>query len=374
MNLKRSLLFLLTGFCLQAAAQTVHLSDPQATAETRKLYGNLSKIHGFLVGHQDALAYGVKWKYEPGRSDIHDITADYPGLYGWELGRIEHGAAVNLDSVPFRRMKEYIKYGYQQGAAVTISWHDDNPLTGKTAWDPAPGSVAAVLPGGAKHELFLAQLDKVAAFLSDLKGSKGEAIPVLFRPFHELTGGWFWWGAKSSTPEEIKALFRFTVGYLRKEKHLHNLIIVYNTGGEFTNSDEFLTRYPGDDVVDIVSFDSYQNSGADAQKAFVDGLKLHLSVIGQVAKEKHKIAAIGELGFSQVPDPKWWTGILAPALKGYDFAYLLFWRNAGYKAKEKTTEYYVPYKGQLSEKDFLDFYNLPQTLFQKDAARLKLYK
>jgi mannan endo-1,4-beta-mannosidase len=367
---------LLTALFQQLSAQTLRLSDSNATKETSALYQNLNKVekHGFLVGHQDDLAYGVEWKYEPGRSDIHDVTGDYPGLYGWELGQIEHGAAVNLDGVPFDKMKEYIKFAYQNGAAVTISWHADNLLTGKTAWDPAPGSVAAILPGGGKHQLFMAQLDKVAAFIADLKGKNGEAIPILFRPFHELTGNWFWWGSKSSSPEELKALFRFTVNYLRNQKKLHNLIVVYNTGGEFSNKEEFLARYPGDDLIDILSFDSYQNSVAAAQKQFVAELQLHLRVIAQVAKEKNKIAAIGELGFSQVPEARWWTDVLTPALKGNDFAYLLFWRNAGYKAKENATEYYVPYKGQRSEQNFLEFYNLPQTIFQKEAGRLQLYK
>src|SRR3954468_4860386 len=66
-------------------------SDKNATKETINLYRNLKKLlnKGIMFGHQDDLAYGVGWKYEPGRSDIKDVTGDYPAVYGWELGRIE---------------------------------------------------------------------------------------------------------------------------------------------------------------------------------------------------------------------------------------------------------------------------------------------
>src|SRR5258705_9854557 len=72
-------------------------SDKNATKETVNLYKNLKKLagKGFMFGHQDDLAYGVGWKYEEGRSDIKDVTGDYPAIYGWELGRLEIDAPVN---------------------------------------------------------------------------------------------------------------------------------------------------------------------------------------------------------------------------------------------------------------------------------------
>ena len=91
------------------AAQTINglPSDKKATKETIALYNNLKKLlnKGIMFGHQDDLAYGVGWKYEPGRSDIKDVTGDYPAVYGFELGRLELDHEVNLDSVPFDKMK-----------------------------------------------------------------------------------------------------------------------------------------------------------------------------------------------------------------------------------------------------------------------------
>lgn len=173
------------------------LSHPNPTKETKALYKNLHALSKkyVLFGHQDDLAYGVDWKYQEGRSDVKETAGDYPAVYGWDIGRIEHGSANNIDGVPFEKMKAYIKVGYERGAVITISWHFDNPLTGGSSWDTTRNTVKAILPKGDKHELYKQWLDKAAHFLLSLKGAKGEYIPVLFRPFHELTGRWFWWGS-----------------------------------------------------------------------------------------------------------------------------------------------------------------------------------
>jgi len=350
-------------------------TDPKATKETVNLYKNLKKVmdRGYMVGHQDDLAYGVNWKYESGRSDVKDVTGDYPAVYGWELGHLEIGADTNLDGVPFRKMRSFIKDGYERGGVITISWHGNNPMTGESAWAPQEGTVISILPGGEKHEIFNGQLDRIADFMLSLKGNKGELIPVVFRPFHEHTGGWFWWGTK--TPDdEYKSLFRYTVDYLKNTKKVHNLLYVYNTGTEFSNAEEFLKRYPGDDVVDMVSFDTYQRGDASVDSSYTRGLDLRLGIIEQVAAEKDKIALLGETGYSQIPYPEWWTKRLLPGIGNHRISYVLFWRNAGYKARENEIEYYVPYDGQPSAPDFVKFYELPQTLFQKDITFAEMYE
>ncbi|EOR95949.1 Mannan endo-1,4-beta-mannosidase [Arcticibacter svalbardensis MN12-7] len=149
---------------------------------------------------------------------------------------------------------------------------------------------------------------------------------------------------------------------------------VYNTGGEFNNAEQFLERYPGDDLIDVVSFDTYQGGKAEIDSAFIKDLDHHLTIIEAVAKEKNKIPAVAEMGFSKIPYSKWFTEAVAKAFSGHHFAYTLFWRNAGYKPGDKSTEYYVPYKGHASAPDFMRFYNLPQTIFQKEASKLNLYK
>ncbi len=356
-------------------AQTAPV-DKQATKETVNLYRNLVKLRnkGFMFGHQDDLAYGVGWKYEPGRSDIKDVTGDYPAFYGFELGRLELDHAVNIDSVPFDKMKQFIHDAYQRGGVITLSWHLNNPLTGKTAWDPSPaGTVPAILDSAATNAIYTSWLDKVAAFIADLKGDKGEAIPIIFRPFHELNGSWFWWGGKNCSPASLKRLYQFTETYLRDKKNIHNLLYAYNTD-RFATADEYMERYPGNGWVDIMGFDIYQREGGAAGNAkFIAELDKSLTTLEDIAKQNNKIPALTEFGYNALPDSTWWTGVFVKGIGTHKISYVLGWRNAGIKSA-KQREYYVPYKGEPSAADFVAFYNLPQTLFQKDVAKEKLYK
>jgi Glycosyl hydrolase family 26 len=352
-------------------AQVVLPSDRKATKETVNLYNNLKKLlqKGFMFGHQDDLAYGVGWKYEEGRSDIKDVTGDYPGVYGWELGHLEIDRSVNLDSVPFDKMQQMIRQGYDRGGVITISWHLNNPLTGRSAWDPADGTVASILPGGQKHDFFRGWLDKVARFMNGLKGNKGEFIPVIFRPWHELNGNWFWWGGKHCTPDEFKKLWTFTVSYLRDEKKLHHLLYAFNTD-RYSSKEEYLLKYPGDEWVDVIGFDIYQRNSPN-EKYIADIGKM-LSTLEEMAKEKNKIPALTEFG-GNLSDSSWWTGTFLKVIAQHRISYVLGWRNAGSKPGGEF-EYYVPYTGHKSEKDFVRFYKDKKTLFQKDVSKNKLYQ
>ena len=351
------------------------LSDKNATPETVNLYQNLILLQekGFLFGHQDDLAYGVKWRYEDGRSDIKDVTGDYPALYGWDLGGIEHQKSNNIDGVPFKKMKNWIKEIYDRGGVSTISWHMDNPLTMKNSWDTTPGSLRSILPNGEKHQLYLSWLDQAAQFLGNLKGSDGKKIPILYRPFHELTGNWFWWCKNNASSQEFKEIWRFTIHYLRETKKLNNLIIVYNTA-DFKSKEEFLEYYPGDDVVDVLSFDKYQYTNPVTDSSFITEVQNQLKIMNEVAVEHQKPMAIAETGYEQIPYENWWTKTLTEAIGNYKISFVLLWRNHGWQEQEKKMHYYAPYKGQLSEKDFIEFYNSPKTFFQKDITQENIYK
>ena len=367
------LLFVLSVFILQSKAQLI---DENATPETKNLYANLQKLQSknlVIFGHQDDLAYGVGWKYVAGRSDIKDVTGEYPGLYGWDLAGLERDADVNLDSVPFDKMKQYIKEGYDRGGVISLTWHLDNPFTGKSAWDPDKGSVKAILPGGEKHALYIDWLNKVANFMSALKGKDGKAIPILFRPFHELTGSWFWWGKDLCSPEEFKQLWKFTVDHLKNKRKLHNLIYVYNTS-DFANADAFMERYPGDDYADVLSFDSYQYTNPETDSSFVKNLDRQLGLLEMLSKEHHKISALAETGYEAIPYAEWWSNVLWKAMSGHQLSYVLLWRNAGIRPNTKVPHYYVPYKGQVSEQDFVKLYKLDRMIFGKKAKKSKLYR
>src|SRR5690606_25469462 len=153
------------------------------------------------------------------------------------------------------------------------------------------------------HDDYRAKLDVVADFFKSLRAPGGELVPVIFRPFHEHTGSWFWWGRRHATVDEFKQLWRFTVEYLRDEKDVHNALYAYSTD-VFDTSEDYLERYPGDDYIDLLGFDDYHSiKSKETQDVFVKRLRM----LVEMAEERGKLAAVTETGVEGVPDPTWWT-------------------------------------------------------------------
>lgn len=357
--------------CLAKASSidtNLSICDKKATKETKALYQKLNHIRtkGFLFGHQDDLAYGVNWKYEANRSDVKDVVGDYPAVYGWDIAGIEKDAVNNIDGIPFDKMRQFIQDVNARGGINTISWHLDNPMTGKDAWDNSTKSISSILPKGENHQKFSIWLDKTAHFLRSLKDKNGRDIPILFRPYHELTGNWFWWGKGNCSPEDFKILWKFTFTYLQK-KGVHNLIYVYNTA-DFNSKEAFLENYPGADYADILSFDKYQYTDPTKDNSFVEDCQKQFKILDQIAKKQHKPIAFAETGYEQIPYSKWWTETLMNAIGNYKIAYVLVWRNHGMNVHMDPPHmhYYAPYPGQVSADDFVNFYKMNSTLFEKD--------
>ncbi len=336
-----------------------HLSDPQATSEAAVLYNNLWLISAssILIGHQDALAYGMGWKGDEFRTDINDVCGDFPAVFGWDLGHI--GDSHNIDSVPFDGMQKWAVEAYKRGGINTYSWHPNNIVSGGDAWDTSP-CVPGILPGGDHHEAFLAKLDLVADFFASLKKENGEPIPVIFRPWHEMTGGWFWWGTRSCTPEEYQQLFRFTVDYFRNVKGFHHIIYAYSTD-VFKSAEQYLTFYPGDDYVDVLGFDDYH--GLRNKRSSGSTISM-LEILDSLAHDRSKLTAITETGLETIPDPVWFTDVILPTIKTnsatMNASWILFWRNG------RPDHFYAPYPGHTSAEDFIKFKEDPLTYFLSD--------
>lgn len=355
----RGLIFLILLSCNQGkAVQDMKMPiDKNATRETAELYNFLfeSMNNGIMLGHQDDLAYGHGWYKEDGRSDVKDVTGDYPAVVGWELGHIEIGAEYNLDSVYFSDMKRYIKETRQRGGVTTVSWHGDNIVTGNTAWDCAQDSVVrTILPNGSNHAKYLLWLGRLADFFLDLKDGNETLIPIVFRMYHEHSGDWFWWGSKQCTPDEYKQLWIMTVEYLRDKKGVHNLLYCYSPS-ETSSMKEYLERYPGDEYVDVVAFDSYVygENQDEAIEKYKTALQRNLEIITRYAEQAGKIPVIGETGMESIPIPNYFTEVVYPIISQYKIAWVLFWRNAW--ESDKPQHFYVPYKGHPAEADFVKF-------------------
>lgn len=362
------------------------LIDKSATRDTLALYNNLAGLRGkhMLFGHEDSLAYGVNWEGDLDRSDIRDVTGSNPALYGWELGGLELGHEANLDGVNFKQMQEWIKAGYGRGGVITISWHMYSPVSGGNSWDKTP-TVHELIPGGAKHEQLKTYLDTFVAFnegltVTDAAGDK-KYIPVIFRPWHEHNGDWFWWGKGNASEQDYIALWQFTVKYLRDQKGIHNLIYAYSPDRSRIDMAAFESGYfygyPGDEYVDVIGLDNYWDVGHDSNTAPAEQQKADFAAalkgIVKIAQVRNKISALTETGNNRLTIPNFWTErILNPILAGEEaqqITYVMVWRNANLE-REKTEQFFAPYPEQATAEDFKTFFAHPFVLFESELPAL----
>lgn len=376
MNLKT---IILPGLCLAAAlvcaAGTVSgqgvcggTDDNGArtrTHEAEQMLATLKALpeHGvFMFGHHDDPMYGIGWNGDAQRSDVKSVCGDYPAVMSFDLGHLELGDDKNLDGVPFDKIRKESVAQYMRGGMVSFSWHADNPLTGKDAWDVSDSTVVrSVLPGGKNHDKFIVWLDRVADFFNSIKTQDGVKVPVLFRPWHEHTGSWFWWGQVLCTDEEYDALWQMTYKRMR-EKGADQLLWAYSPGIEPKDSAEYMRRWPGDGIVDVIGVDAYQY---EDRQAYIDNLDRLLRIMTDVSKAHGKAMAVTETGYESIPDSVWWTKTLMPVIGKYPISYVLVWRNA----HNKSGHFYAPYPGHASEADFKTFYNDRRTLFAGDMGK-----
>ncbi len=356
---------ILTTFAALAVAT---LSMATSRRPAIKLINRLGAIqkHGIMIGHQDDPVYGCSWKWEDNRSDVKEVCGDYPAVMGFDLGDLELGKSKNLDGVPFDRMRTEIIKQHERGGIVTLSWHPNNPVTGKNAWDFSGDVVSKILPGGKLNAMFNVWLLKAARFINSLTTSKGEKVPVIFRPWHEMSGGWFWWGDGRCTAEQYKQLYRYTYKFMARQR-CTNLVWAYspNLADQTETVEHYDKFYPGDDVVDLLGIDIYQREPNNAQ--YQGWLRSELDVVKKVGESRKKLIALTETGYNNVPDSTWFTKTLMPVLSEYPLCYVLLWRNAW----DNPTENYIAAPGKASEEDFKLFYADPKTLFAKDIEGIR---
>ena len=359
-----------TGASVQTAG-TSYSKDKKVCCKTpaEQLKIRLQKLlnKGIMVGHQDDPVYGTTWKWDQGKSDVLLTTGDYPAVMGFDLGKIELDSKENLDGVPFDRMRQEIIAQYKRGGIVTLSWHPWNPATDENAWDPKGDAVAAVLEGGAQQK-FDSWLKKVSDFILSLKTNDGKLVPVIFRPWHEMNGGWFWWGANSCTPAQYNQLYANTYHRLTKAG-CSNIVWAWspNLGSEKT-VEAFLERFPGEQYVDMVGIDIYEFDNNDA--TYQQNLSASLDIMMAAAKKVGKIPALTETGCRGISQKKdWFTKTLWSVLQKYQVSYVLFWRNAWDKPQE---EAYLPGVGDGDiVNDFKAFKKEKKVLFAKDIKKVK---
>ncbi|WP_343694256.1 glycosyl hydrolase [Flavobacterium sp.] len=362
-NKKTALLsiFMITGHFLFSQI------DKKATKETKFLYQNLKTIseNHILFGHQHALEYGHGWKDEPNKSDVKLVTGSHPAVVGIDFSGFSGHSNEEIQKTKTVLKKNVIDT-YERGGITTVSWHLNNPASGGGFYWKDSVSVAAmslIKKDGSHHEQYKEILKTIADFAHSVKAKDGKLVPMIFRPFHEFDGDWFWWGKKYTSREDFIEVWQFTVSYLRDTLGVHNFIYAYSPDNKFSSETEYLERYPGDKYVDLFGIDDYGDFGRDGKYDLDAGVK-RLKIISDLAIQKKKLAAFTETGLESIPNKTWWTEILLKTLKreNIKLCYVLVWRNDVSSA----THFYAPFPGQVSAADFIEFYNDPFTLFEND--------
>ncbi len=230
----------------------VVLSNPNAGEPAMRLMQFLTDIYGryFISG---------QFQYGGGKNGVETLaikaaTGKYPALLGFDF----MGDTPTMLDAPKEVSKEVNEAigWWQEGGIVTFCWHwfvpknVDNRSAGqdfyseKTSFDIKK----AIISGTKENEIILHHIDAIAGYLQQLQDA---GVPVLWRPLHEASGGWFWWGAKG--PQPYLELYRLLYDRLTNLHGLNNLIWVWNG--------QDAAWYPGDEYVDIIGEDIYPSKG-----------------------------------------------------------------------------------------------------------------
>lgn len=273
------------------------LSDGNASSATKGLYNYMKSLYGnkVLSGQQDDIQY------------IINNTGKEPAVAGFDLmdyspSRIEKSGYTPTST---ESNIAWATKGANRGM-ISLVWHWNPPTDlidqiGKEWWrgfytDASNFDLQAVLAdkNGAKYNLLLRDIDAIAVQLQKYSNAN---VPVLFRPLHEGSGGWFWWGAKGPGP--FKELWHIMYDRLVNYHGLHNLIWVYTGTAD-------AAWYPGNSYVDVFSLDIYGNAGASMSVDW-DGTQSFMQSSGI-----NKMVSLSETG--NLPDPDkvrafgtWWS-------------------------------------------------------------------
>lgn len=346
---------------------------PIRNHQTEALYNNLKKLSGkgilFGMSNPTTLTYNKVINPDVNKSDCKDITGSHPAFFEGDLMWYSNPEIKRIDMEAMRAAQGH-------GAICGYCWHirgiESNSFYAKDGDRKLVHNIVSNPNRKTNPSLdwYLKKLDEeVIPIFMEL------GFPLIFRPFHEMNGDWFWWGRRWCKIDEYKSLYRLTVDYLRAAG-VRNLLFAWSpdtiSGLEF---------YPGDDYVDVLGMDIYE-PGIDRSKSTEKMLK-SLAVLTDYAAEHQKIAAMTECGCRKDKDiwrypdlyPDFWTKyVLEPILndpKARRIVWISSWNNADWK-NDGTGQFYIPYKGLATPKgkeaiaDFRKFYDHPVTLFEND--------
>ncbi len=324
--------------------------------EMLELLKKYSASDMIMFGQQNAAHIGVTISNTDGtESDCRNLCGKHPAVVGVDtLSFLGYEGKMN-------DLIKVVKNLHRQGCIITLSSHMPNfTLGGDEFYDYSPTDTEGdcahrIMEGGDLNKKYLRFLDMIADFANRCVDLEGDPIPMIFRPFHEDTGDWFWWGRKYLSDEDYVILFRYTIDYLMHDCGVKNFAVAYSPNGPIASGMDYLARYPGDDYIDVMGLDYYHDHPHFGD-GFLKKLQGALDEIAQCAKLHDKVVALTETGYRALETPagyfeglapsgntntKWFTDLLS-ALNGCEggrlCAYMLIWANFS------DTQFWLPYE------------------------------
>nr|WP_294948697.1 glycosyl hydrolase [uncultured Mucilaginibacter sp.] len=215
------------------------------------------------------------------------ITGKYPALWGTDFilwGDKDLGQNIVNESIKKSR----------EGYLVSLMWHQGRPIDNPPyGWkESVQGKLTPeqwaelITPGTALNKKWVAQIDVIAGYLKQLQDAK---VPVLWRPYHEMNGVWFWWGNKKG-PDGIAKLYKMMYDRYTNYHHLNNLIWVWgaNSLRDIPEDEAYHYKdyYPGAQYVDILGTDvyhfDYEQSDYNELLALANGKPIALTENGEM--------------------------------------------------------------------------------------------
>ena len=295
--------FLLTP----SVATAVEPADPDLIPEARRVLDYLEDVYG------ERSLTGIA-PYGGGAPMVLEVTGREPAIitldaFGWNKPTFGESYRRVMDRVVAKGRR----WWHEKGGIVAMQFHWGKPGDPRgSAWVKPPKGTGpvdlekTVTPGTPEHEAMMKDLRRTADYLERLAE---DDVPILWRPLHEIDGGWFWWTDKEH-PENTAKLWRILFDYLVEERGLHNLIWVWNpahvahgAGRDATEGEKLAYRkrfYPGDDYVDFVGMDVYPNEYAGWGKPWESSYVKGYEIMEKLAPEK--LIALCEC--AALPDPE----------------------------------------------------------------------
>lgn len=267
-------------------AQPVKPVNGKASTEARKLLAYL-----YEIDDEHTLSGQHNYNHELTRytNKAQEIGGRFPAIWGTDFiwsGQQDPGQKIVDEAIA----------QHSRGSIITLMWHAGRPMddppyrwTESIQGDLTPEEWQELTtPGTALHARWRDQVDRIAMYLKQLRDAN---VPVLWRPYHEMNGVWFWWGDKKGEEGYVK-LWRMLYDRFVNFHQLNNLLWVWNANAPRDipkdEAYDYADYYPGHEYVDILATDvynfDYEQKDYDSLLALADGRVIALGEVGELPK------------------------------------------------------------------------------------------